>query len=98
MQGKHEEVVKFQLPGAKHSGGYTRDLPDVFARAYGLTGDKSWLEWAKKAWDRGSKRGFKSTGQSAASDEVYTYAFCYPPRNDCSLTTGRTFYEVPRAK
>ncbi|MHC4916975.1 MAG: exo-rhamnogalacturonan lyase family protein, partial [Planctomycetota bacterium] len=76
-------------PGAKHSGGYTRDLPDVFARAYGLTGDKSWLEWAKKAWDRGSKRGFKSTGQSAASDEVYTYAFCYPPRNDCSLTTGR---------
>ena len=85
-------------PGAVHNGHYTRHFPDVFARAYSLSGDKQWLEWAKRAWNRGSKRLYNTPKISAADDEVFTFAHHIPPKEDCSLTTCRMFYEVPRAK
>jgi hypothetical protein len=85
-------------PGAKHSGHYTRFLVGVFSRAYSITGEESWLDCAKKAWNRGSKRGYESTRQSAADDEVYRYAWHVAPKDDTALSTARMFYEVPRAK
>lgn len=85
-------------PGAKHDGHYTRFFPDVFARAYSLTGEKQWLELAQQAWNRGSKRGYQTDRPSAADDEVFKFAWHVPPKDDCVLTTVRMFYEVPRAK
>jgi len=85
-------------PGAKHSGHYTRFFPDVFARAYAMTGDSAWLEWAKRVWNRGSKRGYMQTRQSAADDEVSIFAYHHAPKDDSILSTARMFYEVPRAR
>ncbi|MCX7591078.1 MAG: hypothetical protein N2255_05560, partial [Kiritimatiellae bacterium] len=85
-------------PGPKHDGHYTRFFPDVFARAYSLTRDGTWLELAKQTWNRGSKRGYQADRPSAADDEVFRFAWHVPPKDDCVLTTVRMFYEVPRAK
>ncbi len=85
-------------PGAEHSGHYTRFLVGVFSRAYSATGDKSWLDWAKKAWNRGSKRGYESVKASAADNEVYKFAWHVAPKDDTALSTARVFFQVPRAK
>jgi hypothetical protein len=84
-------------PGAKHSGWYTRFAAGVFARAYSLSGDPKWLQWAKKAWNRGSKRGYMRTQQAAADDEVHVFAHHVAPKDDTAMATSRMFYEVPRA-
>jgi hypothetical protein len=84
--------------GGKHDGNYTRFMPDLFARAYSLTGDKQWLDVAKKAWNRGSKRGFMTTKPFCGDDEVHKFAWNSQPKDDNVLTTCRMFYEVPRAK
>ena len=85
-------------PGARHSGWYTRFGPDVAARAYDVSGDKKFLEQAKTFWNRGSKRGYQRTKQSAADDEVGHFAAHVPPKDDSILSTGLMFYTVPRAK
>ena len=88
-------------PGAKHHGHYTMFFPDVFARACSLTGEKEWLDAARMAWNRGSKRGVRgheTTEQQAPDDEVFVFAYHHPPDEDSALSTGRMFYEVPRAK
>lgn len=86
--------------GGPHNGYHTRYLTDVFSHAYSLTGDKEWLDWAKKAWDRGSKRGYGRTEQSYPPDEVGVFAYQEIPKgakNDIRYCS-RMFYEVPRAK
>jgi hypothetical protein len=85
-------------PGAKHSGWYTRFYPNVFTRAYEISGDKKWLDWAKTVWNRGSKRGYQRTKQSAADDEVGPFAGHRAPKDDSILSTSLMFYYVPRAK
>ncbi len=80
--------------GGPHSGHYTRFFPDVFARAYSLTGQASWLEHAKSAWNYGSKRSFNAMKQSAANDEVFIFAYHNAPKDDTVLATARMFYEV----
>ncbi len=82
----------------KHSGHYTCFAVGVFARAYSLTGDRSWLDWCKKAWNRGSKRGYLQTKQYGAEDEVWRFAWHIAPKDDKALSTARMFYEIPRCK
>ena len=82
----------------KHSGHYTCFAAGVFGRAYSLTGDRSWLDWAKRAWNRGSKRGYQQTKQSAPDDEVYRFAWHIAPKDDKALSTARMFYDIPRDK
>ena len=83
-------------PGARHSGWYTRFGPDVAVRAYTVNGDKKFLDQAKMYWNRGSKRGYRRTKQSAADDEVGNFAAHIPPKDDSILSTGLMFYTVPR--
>ncbi len=85
-------------PGARHSGWYTRFGPDVAIRAYLVTKDKKYLAEAKSYWNRGSKRGYQRTKQSAADDEVGNFASHTPPKDDSILSTALMFYVVPRAK
>ena len=85
-------------PGGIDHGREKLLFPDVFARTYSLTGDKSWLEWAKAAWSWGSKRGFETKSQAAAEDEIYVYANHRAPKDDSALATARMFYEFSRAK
>jgi hypothetical protein len=85
-------------PGAVHDGHYTRFFPDVFARAYSLTRDPKWLELAKQAWNRGSKRGYRATALLAADDEVWKFAWHAAPKDDTILSTARMFYEVARGQ
>ena len=86
--------------GGKHSGYHTRYMAEIFAAAYTNSGDPKWLEWAKKAWNRGTKRGYWTTKQSCADNEVAGFAGHKAPKGDgidirCAY---RLFYEVPRAK
>ncbi len=82
----------------KHSGHYTCFSVGVFSRAYSLTGDPLWLDWAKKAWNRGSKRGYLQRKQYGADDEVWRFAWHIAPKDDKVLHTARMFFEIPRAK
>jgi hypothetical protein len=83
-------------PGAKHSGWYTRFGPDVAVRAYTVNGDRTYLEQAKAYWNRGSKRGYQRTKQSAPDDTVGHFAAHVPPKDDSVLSTALMFYTVPR--
>jgi hypothetical protein len=87
-------------PGATHNGYESRFLVDIFAGAYAFTGDKSWLDWAKRAYNRGYKRGYMTTKQEAADDEVWIFATHKPSKGDHNdiRSCSRMFYEVPRAK
>jgi exo-rhamnogalacturonan lyase-like protein len=85
-------------PGAKHSGWYTRFGPDVAVRAFEVSGDKKYLEHAKMYWNRGSKRGYQRTKQSAPDDAVGNFASHTPPKDDSILSTALMFYTVPRVK
>jgi hypothetical protein len=86
--------------GGKHSGYHTRFFTDVFIRGYVLSGEPEWLELAKKAWSRGSKRGYWTTSQAFPDDVVAVFVGHDAPKGDhvdirnCS----RLFYEAPRAK
>ncbi|MCG3178044.1 MAG: hypothetical protein BIFFINMI_00367 [Phycisphaerae bacterium] len=82
--------------GAVHDGHYTRFTVDVAARAYTLTGDAKWLDFAKTCWNRGSKRGYQAAKQSAPDDEVYVFAYYIAPKDDTVLSSARLFYEYPR--
>jgi hypothetical protein len=86
--------------GGAHSGYHTRFFTDVFARAYAASGDKEWLEMAKKAWNRGSKRGYWVTSQGFPDDEVAAFVGHSAPKGDGLdiRNSMRMFYEVPRAK
>jgi hypothetical protein len=86
--------------GGKHSGYHTRYMAEIFAAAYTNSGDAKWLEWAKKAWSRGTKRGYWTTKQSCPDDEVASFAGHKAPKGDgidirCSY---RLFWEAARAK
>ena len=85
-------------PGAQHSGWYTRFGPDVAARAYNVSKKKKYLDEARMYWNRGSKRGYRRTKQSAADDAVGNFASHTPPKDDSILSTALMFYVVPRAK
>jgi PcRGLX-like protein central beta sandwich domain len=85
-------------PGAKHSGWYTRFGPDVAARAYNVTRKKKHLADAKMYWNRGSKRGYRRTKQSAPDDAVGSFASHTPPKDDSILSTALMFHLVPRVK
>jgi hypothetical protein len=83
----------------EHSGYPTRFMTVPFVFAYSASGDKSWLELAKHAWDRGSKRGFKAKVQMPA-DEVGFFAGHKPP-NGAGVdirNAYRLFYEAARAE
>ncbi|HOX07063.1 MAG TPA: hypothetical protein PK280_11735 [Planctomycetota bacterium] len=86
--------------GGKHSGYHSRYMAEIFAVAYTDSGDPKWLEMAKKAWNRGTKRGYWTTKQSCPDNEVAEFAGHRAPKGDgvdirCSY---RLFFEVPRAK
>jgi len=83
-------------PGAVHSGWYTRFGPDVAARAFDVTGDAAYLSQAKMYWNRGSKRGYRRTKQSAPDDAVGAFASHTPPKDDSILSTGLTWYLCAR--
>ncbi|MFW6158959.1 MAG: hypothetical protein ACOC8E_06335 [Planctomycetota bacterium] len=85
-------------PGARHSGWYTRFGPDVAVRAYTVSGDGKYLDQAKVYWNRGSKRGYQRTKQSAPDDEVGQFASHTPPKDDSVLSTALMFYTIPRVK
>jgi len=86
--------------GGKHSGYHTRFFTDVFIRGYILTGEKEWLELSKKAWNRGSKRGYWVTSQGFPDDVVATFVGHDAPKGDHVdiRNSLRMFYEAPRAK
>jgi hypothetical protein len=86
-------------PGATHSGYSTRYAADIFARAYSFTHDPAWLAWAKRAWDRGAKRGYQTKAQAAAENEVGEFAYVRGA-HDNTLTecSARLFYEAARAE
>jgi hypothetical protein len=79
--------------GCKHSGWYTRFLPDAMARAYSWTGDAALLERAKEFWHYGSKRGYQTLKASAGPDRVGAFASHHPPKDDSVLSTSRMFHE-----
>ena len=84
----------------KKSGYHARFVTDILARAYSHSGDKEFLEAARRVWNRGSKWGYWTTEPNCPDDEVNVFASTRPPNADkvdirnCS----RLFYEVPRAK
>ncbi len=79
--------------GCKHSGWYTRFLPDAMARGYSWTGDAKLLERAKEFWHQGSKRGYQTLKSSAGADRVGAFASHHPPKDDSVLSTSRMFFE-----
>ena len=83
-----------------HSGYHTRFATDIFARAYSLSGDRQWLDLAKMAWDRGSKRGYWTTSQSFPEDAVATFVGHDAPKGDHVdiRNSMLLFYEAARAK
>jgi hypothetical protein len=86
--------------GAEHSGYNSRFFADVFARAYAFSGDPEFLEWARRAWNVGSKRRYRATSQTTPDDQVAEFANHRAPKGAgvdirCS---ARMFYEVPRAR
>jgi hypothetical protein len=85
--------------GGKHSGYHTRFMTDIFARAHGASGDKEWLELAKKAWNRGSKRGYWTTAQSVPDDTVAAFVGHSAPKGDQLdiRNSMRLFYEAAHA-
>ena len=85
--------------GAKHNGYHTMFLAEIFAMAYTNSGDPKWLEMARKAWSRGSKRGFWTSEQSTPDDTPASFASHSPPQGDGIdiRSCYRLFYEVPRA-
>ncbi|MGQ9662972.1 MAG: hypothetical protein ACUVWX_11655 [Kiritimatiellia bacterium] len=87
-------------PGGPHSGYHTRFMTDIFARAYSVSGEREWLEWAKKAWNRGSKRGYWTNAQSFPDDELAVFVSHSAPKGDQVdiRNCARLFYEVPRTK
>jgi hypothetical protein len=86
--------------GGVHSGYHSRFLTDIYARAYTASGEKEWLELARKVWNRGSKRGYQTTAQAFPDDTVAQFVSHDAPKGayvdirNCM----RLFYEVPRAK
>jgi PcRGLX-like protein central beta sandwich domain/PcRGLX-like N-terminal RIFT barrel domain len=81
-----------------HSGSYTRSTVAVFARAYSLSGDRKWLDLAIKAWDHGSKRGYRARKLYAKLGTVYRYAWYKAPKDDGATRSCRMFYEAARIK
>ena len=85
-------------PGGAHNGYDARFLTDVFARAYSLSGDREWLEWAKKCWSRGSRRPYQSKAQGWPEGVIAAYAGTKPP-NAAGIdirNCARLFYEASR--
>jgi exo-rhamnogalacturonan lyase-like protein len=86
--------------GGRHSGYHSRFYTDIAARAYSLTNDPKWLDFAKTVWNRGSKRRNWTGSQAVADDAVAAFAGHRPPQGDgvdirnCS----RLFYEAARMK
>ncbi|MDD4891041.1 MAG: hypothetical protein PHU85_14055 [Phycisphaerae bacterium] len=86
--------------GGKHSGYHTRYMAEIFAAAYTNSGDAKWLQFAGKAWNRGTKRGYWTTKQSCPDDEIASFAGHSAPKGDgidirCCY---RLFWEAARAK
>jgi hypothetical protein len=77
------------------SGWQTRFLADLWARAYTFSGDKELLDWAKEAWDRGSKRKFKRKKQFAGPNEVGRFGtICGTHHDDHLEMCVRLFHHV----
>jgi hypothetical protein len=86
--------------GGKHSGYHSRFMAEVFAAAYTNSGDPKWLEMGKRAWSRGTKRGYWTTSQSVPDDVLASFAGHSAPKGDGVdiRSSYRLFFEVPRAK
>jgi hypothetical protein len=81
--------------GPRHSGWYTRFLPDACARAYSWTGEPALMESARRFWSYGNRRRYRTTHLS----KTHNYAMHRPPKDDSTLSTARLFYHGahPRA-
>ena len=86
-------------PCGIHSGYSTRYIADMCARAYSISGDRYFLDWSKKCWNRGNKRRYQALEQFAGDDEVGEFAYIRGAHGDTVLEcSARLFYEWPRAK
>jgi hypothetical protein len=99
-RGKNYDPDEWADGAQKKSGYHARFVTDICSRAYSHSGDKSFLDVAKRVWNRGSKWGYWKTKQDTPDDEVNVFASTRPPNADkvdirnCS----RLFYEWARAK
>lgn len=80
--------------GCVHSGYYTRHYPDACAKGFSFTGEKHLLEKGREFWYYGSKRSYRTKNYTGAPDEVGFFAHHHPPKDDCTLSTARLFYET----
>ncbi len=86
-------------PCGVHSGYSTRYVADMCARAYSYSADRTFLDWAKKCWNRGNKRMYQRTEQNWTDDEVGQFAYVRGAHNDSLLEcSARMFYEWARVK
>ncbi len=97
---KHKNCAVPGGEGPPHNGYHTRYMAEIYAAAYSNSGDAKWLDLAKNAWNRGSKRGYNQPRQSTPDDEVAAFAGHSAPKGDgidirCAY---RLFWEAARAK
>ncbi len=99
-RGKAYDPDEWATSPQKKSGYHARFVTDICARAYSHSKDRSFLDAARRVWNRGSKWGYWRTKQDVPDDEVAVFASTRPPNADrvdirnCS----RLFYEAARAK
>lgn len=80
--------------GPRHSGWYTRFLPDCCAHAYSWTGEKYLLQKGKEFWSFGNRRRY----QSRKLTSKHNFATHNPPKDDSVLSTARLFYEYSQPR
>jgi hypothetical protein len=78
----------------EHSGWYTVYYPNACALAYRYTGKAALLDKAYELWNLGSKRGYHTTSYYTPENEVYTFAYHYPPKNDGLMNSDKLFFEA----
>jgi PcRGLX-like N-terminal RIFT barrel domain/PcRGLX-like protein central beta sandwich domain len=99
-KGKSYDPDEWANGPQKKSGYHARFVTDICSRAYSQSKDKSFLDAAKRVWNRGSKWGYWRTKQGTPDNEVSVFASTRPPNADkvdirnCS----RLFYEAARTK
>jgi hypothetical protein len=78
----------------EHSGWYTVYFPGACALAYRYSGFPYLIKQAYDYWNLGSKRGYRTTYYYRPENEVYTFAYHFPPKNDGLINSNHLFYEA----
>jgi hypothetical protein len=85
-------TVNNSLPS--HNGWYTRAFVSVISRGYRYSGMDYLKEGAYRLWNRGSKMGYWATKFSMEENNVATFAYHIPPKDDGLLQVNHLFYET----